>query len=113
MTDRTPTTTLQVELIHDADCPNVEPAREVLRQALAQVGLAGATWREWRRDDPAAPAHVRAYGSPTVLVGGRDVAPTAAHEPAACCRLYPSADGRLRGVPPLAAVLAAIQGAGV
>jgi hypothetical protein len=97
----------EVELVYDRDCPNVPEARAQLRRAFASAEL-GGVWREWCTDDDAAPAHVRGYGSPTILVDGRDVA---ADEPAAgtCCRLYTQADGSMRGVPAVDAILAALD----
>lgn len=96
----------RVELVYDADCPNVEAAREQLRRALAQAGQA-TQWEEWERSDPAAPAYARRYGSPTILVDGRDVAggpPTDAN----CCRLYRTGEGRLQGIPSVKAIASAL-----
>ncbi|MEW5852409.1 MAG: MerC domain-containing protein [Myxococcota bacterium] len=95
-----------VELIFDDTCPNVEPAREQLRTALTQLGLPLA-WTEWRRDDPASPPYVRQYGSPTVLVDGRDVVRVPDTDGAACCRLYSGPDG-MRGTPSSADIARAI-----
>jgi mercuric ion transport protein len=64
---------IQVELVYDSDCPAARQARENLREALLRAGLA-PRWVEWERSSPDAPERVRAYGSPTMLVDGRDVA---------------------------------------
>lgn len=75
-----------VDFIYDADCPNVAAARANLLRAFADVGIA-ASWSEHRIGSPNAPERLRGYGSPTVLVDGRDAAggqPTAE----VCCRLY-------------------------
>jgi mercuric ion transport protein len=61
-----------VELVYFAGCPRVEPARLALRRAFAQVGVA-PSWREWDQTDPETPAHLHGLGSPTILIGGRDV----------------------------------------
>jgi len=93
-----------VELIYDSDCPNVSAARRVLLQAFGQLG-SSARWREWSRSDPQAPARVRGFGSPTILVDGQDVMPLS--DPAdgqGCCRLYRGDDKGLTVVPPVAAV---------
>ena len=50
--------TPKIELIYDPDCPNVERARERLRQAVAERGQ-GLGWTEWRSDDPALPDYAR------------------------------------------------------
>ena len=49
------------KLIYDPDCPNVERARERLRQAVAERGQA-LGWTEWQSDDPALPDYARAHG---------------------------------------------------
>lgn len=76
---------LTVELVYLEGCPNVAAARENLGRALGAVGLP-AVWREWERNDPAAPSHVRGYPSPTVLVNGRDVTGEAPGPTAPACR---------------------------
>ncbi|MGM0577373.1 MAG: hypothetical protein ACQEXJ_16735 [Myxococcota bacterium] len=100
----------EVELIYDGDCPNVEPARTRLMRALAQAGVE-ARWTEWRADDPASPERVRGCGSPTILVDGRDVVDAeGAGQGSRSCRVYRRPDGTLGGVPPIAAIVAALEG---
>ena len=94
-----------VELVYDADCPNVGQARTQLMRAYAMTGL-HARWREWCRDHGHAPERVRKFGSPTILVNGKDILPAAAD--AACCRVYAQADGTLAGVPPVERIASAI-----
>ncbi len=62
----------EVELIYFTGCPNVESARDNLRTALSTKGLT-PEWREWNQTDADAPARVKQYGSPTVLVDDEDV----------------------------------------
>ncbi len=62
-----------VELIYFTDCPNIESARANLRTALSAKGLP-TEWREWNQLDANAPARVKQYGSPTVLIDDQDVA---------------------------------------
>lgn len=100
----------RVELIYDAGCPNVAVARSVLIRALARTG-ASARWREWDRGSPDCPAHARRYGSPTVLVDGRDVADSAPVAGSAACRIYDGGNGKLSGAPSLDAVCAALLSA--
>jgi hypothetical protein len=97
----------KIELIYDTDCPNAEAARSQLRLALAKVGHA-PDWEEWERSAPAAPPHVRRYGSPTILVDGRDVAGGVPTE-ADCCRLYHGENGRFQGVPSAETIAAALR----
>lgn len=96
-----------VELVYDGDCPHVEAARAGLRAAFDQAGLA-PRWREWRLDDPEAPAHVRGHGSPAILIDGVDVDGA---EPSATsrCRVYGTADGTLAGAPEASRIAAALR----
>ncbi len=89
---------MKVELICDADCPNVAETRANLLQAFAAAHIE-AEWTEWERSSPSIPAYVAGFGSPTVLVEGRDVAGESPREHISCCRLYASAEGRYSGAP--------------
>ena len=98
----------RIELVYDRDCPNVDAAPAVLRYAFAEIGVA-PTWVEWDLNDRDSPGYVRGYGSPTILVNGQDVAGAEPQADANCCRLYSSDEGRLRGVPPVAQIIAAMR----
>lgn len=95
-----------VELLYDLDCPNVAQAREVLLHAFAQSDLP-PSWVEIERKAATSPAYARMYGSPTILVNGKDVAGTVG-EGADCCRLYPQ-EGGYRGVPEVVQVAQALS----
>lgn len=97
-----------VEIIYDDDCPNVPATRAQVLRAFAEAGQP-PRWTEWERSDPGSPKYVRAYGSPTVLVDGKDVAGAEPSNGAACCRLYPDASSGVRGAPSAQAILAAIR----
>ena len=97
-----------VELIYDLDCPNVSSTRVQLLRAFTAAKQT-PRWVEWDRNDPESPAHVRGYGSPTVLIDGDDVAGVPASDGVASCRLYADPTGELRGVPPVAAIARALQ----
>lgn len=97
----------QLELIYDDDCPNVSAAREALLQALTQLGLPVA-WTEWNRAAPESPAYVRAYGSPTILLDGEDLAGAQPEANAAYCRVYRDSASGFRGAPSTAEILDAI-----
>ena len=88
----------RVELAYDPDCPNVNQAREHLREAFRQAGIAPA-WQEWLRSDPQAPDYMKANGSPTILIDGEDVARSSSPAGEDSCRLYRGADGTFQGVP--------------
>ena len=96
---------MTVELIYDKDCPHVTGTRENLMRAFEQLNQR-STWCEWERSSPGVPAHVARYGSPTVLVEGRDVTATSTpfESSGDCCRLYFSIDGSPTGVPETEAI---------
>jgi len=90
--------TAHIELIFDADCPNSDAARTVLRQACEQAGIE-PQWQEWDRAHADSPPHTANYGSPTILVDGVDVAGADTASDAKACRIYHTAAGGLAGVP--------------
>ena len=89
---------MRVELIYDTDCPNVAETRANLLQAFAAARIE-AKWTEWERSSPSSPAYAAGFGSPTLLVDGRDIAGEKQGEHTSCCRLYASAEGRYSGAP--------------
>lgn len=95
-----------VELIYDRDFPNVSETRSHLLRAFAATQQPPC-WVEWERSDPASPHYVRDYGSPTVLIEGKDAAGATPSEGVSCCRLYASPSGVLQGAP--AAIVSAMQ----
>jgi hypothetical protein len=64
-------TNTRAELIYFEGCPHVTEARRRLTRALSECGLP-QVWQEWNVTDEV-PPYARTYGSPTVLVDGRDV----------------------------------------
>lgn len=97
-----------IDLIYDADCPNAGQARIKLKQALEMAGLA-ARWREWIRTAPSTPQHLRRFGSPTILVDGRDVAGREGLDGSGACRIYPGEDLRRHGAPAVSMILTALR----
>jgi mercuric ion transport protein len=105
---------MKVEFIYGPDCPNVAEARAHLLRAFAETGIS-PRWVEWSRDSAEAPVYARAFGSPTLLVNGHDVAEQTSAPGNACCRLYTDPSGTLRGAPSVERIVAALkayQGAG-
>lgn len=106
---------VQIELVYDPGCPNVDRAREVLTSACRAADIP-AVWTEWISEDPACPGYARNLGSPSVLVNEEDVAPgphpwaprEAGDGPR--CRVYRDGDS-LVPAPPLPRVVAAITAA--
>lgn len=107
---------MSVELIYDRDCPNVLDARANLVKALATSGRE-ERWTEWDRSAPDSPPHIRGYGSPTVLVDGKDAAgdspmpipQTGPDEGSPSCRLYRNGAGRASGIPSVEQIAAALD----
>lgn len=98
---------MKVELIYDADCPNVAQTRSLLIRAFTKTGVS-ARWREWDRAAPDSPEYARHYASPTILVDGSDVAGLAPHAGAPACRVYAHGQGTLSRIPPIDVVCAAL-----
>lgn len=94
-----------VDSVYAADCPNLALSREHLRLAFAAAGLT-PDWQEHRIGDPDGPERVRGFGSPTILVDGRDVT-GATPEAESCCRLYDDN----RGAPSVEDIAAALSAA--
>ena len=116
----------RVELVYDLECPNVDNARHALRAALGELGLE-AVWREWDRNSSETPFGLRRYGSPTILVNGRDIVgcmddrgdqradPCCGNadtvEPDGnSCRVYVGDSGALCGTPSINLILKALAG---
>ena len=98
---------MKIELIYDADCPNVAAARSTMSEAFARTGIS-ARWHEWERSSSNAPAYVKAFGSPTILVDGKDVAGEAPDASGGSCRVYRANDGGLTRTPSLEEVRMAV-----
>ena len=95
---------MEIVLLFSSDCPNAEPARQLLRTALEQRSLP-PSWKECQTDREDCPTQFKCYGSPTILIDGLDVSKEEAPS-GACCRLYASpSQARLVGVPDLATIL--------
>jgi hypothetical protein len=65
-----------------------------------------AAWSEIDVTAESAPVHARGYGSPTILVDGKDVTGAPPGD-SASCRIYVGSE--VRGVPPLEAIIAALR----
>ena len=94
---------MKVELLYDRACPNVTGARENLSEALQSMNLP-ARWTEWDQASAEAPAYVRHFGSPTVLIDGRDITGAEPSTEVSCCRLYEAS-----GVPSTALIRTALE----
>ncbi len=88
---------MKVQLLSFPGCPNADAAREALRRSLLAAGLP-PRFEEMDVTAQGTPERLRAWGSPTILVDGRDVADAAPTGPS--CRLYPGPEGGAQGIPP-------------
>jgi mercuric ion transport protein len=88
---------LKVQLLYFPGCPHVGGARHVLTLALAACALTDVVAEELDVEAATCPPELRSWGSPTILVNGRDVAGEEAPT-GPSCRLYPG--GEPPGVPP-------------
>lgn len=64
--------TITIHLLYVDDCPNVEAARQNLREALDWLGQPHR-WTEMNIGDVATPQAWEGFPSPTILVNGMDV----------------------------------------
>lgn len=96
---------MKVQLLYFEGCPNVDAARASLRDALAaeQVDL---PIEEVDVEGEDAPAWARGWGSPTILIDGKDVTGQERSN-ASACRLYP---GGAPGVETIRSALSAGRG---
>lgn len=99
---------MHVELVYEKTCPNIQAARGALLRAFVEAGVP-PRWQEWEVSAPDAPAHVHGYGSPTILVDGRDVSGATAEGDDYCCRIYANGEHPNRGVPPAADIVGALR----
>lgn len=99
---------MKVQLLSFPGCPNADGAREALRRALAAAGLP-PTFEDVDVTASGTPEHLRQWGSPTILVDGRDIAGEPPTGPS--CRIYRSGTGG-RGVPPDELIARALSDAG-
>ena len=90
---------MRVELLWWEGCPSTERARELVQRVLEEEGLDPAAV-ELREIETEADARSEAFvGSPTIRVGGEEVAPEPGEPAALTCRVYHLRDGRVSPVP--------------
>lgn len=79
---------MKIQLLYFEGCPNLEPARAALRDALAAEQIDQAV-EEIDVQSPATPESLRGWGSPTILIDGNDLT-GAGRTTGSSCRLYAS-----------------------
>ena len=100
----------EAELIYFPGCPHVAAARQQLGRAFTEANLPAA-WVEYQTDDLGLPDHARGFGSPTILVDGKEVTGATSGACSEACRLYFDETGRQVGVPPLHEIVTALKAA--
>lgn len=99
---------MKIELLVFEGCPNAEPARALLRDCMADLGISQDI-NEVQVDNAELASLLAFPGSPTLRVNGHDVAPLPEdYEPAICCRTY-VVQGRRQGLPDAAWVVEALR----
>lgn len=83
---------MNVELIYERTCPNIEAARTRLVQAFYRARMP-PKWCEWEVSQAESPEYACRYGSPTILVDGNDVGGDDNQASSNSCRLYPTGTG--------------------
>jgi hypothetical protein len=96
----------RIQLLSFEGCPNTDRARETLKAAIASAGIR-ASIEEVDLNSAATPEPLRGWGSPTILVNGRDVGGQEGPSGAAC-RVYADKAGHLLGFPSAALLRAAL-----
>ncbi len=99
----------KVEFLYDSNCPNVAKARENLRRAIADSGHQ-SKWTEWERSNPDAPSYTKRYGSPTILIDGKDVGGETGDGSAPSCRIYRQDGGSTGGAPSVPEIIRVLKG---
>lgn len=89
-----------IELVFDECCPDLPLARAHLARACMEAGVS-QRWTEWNLASVLAPARVRGFPTPAILINGCDAAAAA----------RPDASRRNETVPPVAAIAAALSAA--
>lgn len=89
---------MKVELLYFNGCPNISAARKNLNDAFAKAGIA-SQWDEIDLNDPNLQKDLKGYGSPTILVDGKDVAGIVPSGESLSCRTYYNAKGEITGAP--------------
>jgi len=81
---------MHIQLLTFSGCPLAEPAKENLKQALAECEI--ETFEEFDILDPSSPADLRDWGSPTILINGADITGQPKGN-SVSCRIYDTPGG--------------------
>ena len=89
----------RVELLWWEGCPSTGKARDLLAEALAEHGFDPSLIEMREIETDADAERERFVGSPTIRVGGVEVAPEVGEPVGLTCRVYRTRDGRTSPVP--------------
>ena len=89
----------RVELLWWEGCPSTEKARDLLAEALTAKGLDPSLIEMREIETDADAERERFVGSPTIRIGGVEVAPEEGESVGLTCRVYRTRDGRTSPVP--------------
>ena len=81
---------MRIELAVVADCPHEEAATALLRQALDDIGLGSESFSVRVVESQSVADELNFLGSPSFMVGGRDLFHEPGRPAAVACRIYPS-----------------------
>jgi mercuric ion transport protein len=99
---------MKVQLLYFDGCPNVDAARAAVGQALANTGIE-ARVEELDVNAETTPEALRGWGSPTILINGKDVG--GEREATGCsCRMYRGDSGERSGAPDVVRIGVALRG---
>ncbi len=81
---------MEIQFLAFSGCPLAAPAKKNLETALSDCGM--SDYEEIDILDPEVSEDMRGWGSPTILVNGRDVSGIPKGN-SISCRVYPNPDG--------------------
>jgi hypothetical protein len=98
-----------IEVLYFEGCPSYEQAVALVREALTAERMTTPIRLICVETDAEA-SQYGFYGSPTIRVNGKDIAPLPAGEsPRLACRVYQRPDGQLARVPEYETLVAALR----
>lgn len=101
----------EVELLWWEGCPSTERALAGLREVLSEEGLDPGSVRLREVTSDADAEREQFVGSPTIRIGGTEVAPAQAEPAGLTCRIYRLRDGRTSPTPDPEDIRAVIRSA--
>lgn len=98
---------MEVVVLYVPACPNLDRARQRLREALDAAHMA-ATITETEISSPEDAIRMGMSGSPTILIDGHDPFAEPGDHASMSCRLY-RASGAIEGAPSVEQLIAALE----